>query len=58
MGGRGDETNEEIILACELDPSEYEVDENSDLDFSIEVVRKRDGKPLGQLVPKEMCCCV
>lgn len=53
---RGDETDEEIILACELDPNEYEVDWNcSDFDFSIEVVGKKDGKPLGQLVPEEFC---
>lgn len=52
---RGDESDEEIILACELDPNLYEVDENSDPDFSIEVVRRKDGKPLGQLVPEELC---
>lgn len=54
---RGDETDEEIILACELDPTEYELDGNSDPDFSIEVVRKEDGKPLGQLVPEPVKVC-
>lgn len=53
---RGDETDEEIILACELDPTEYEIDWNcSDPDYSIEVIREKDGKPLGQLVPEKFC---